>query len=83
VSAVSQSDVSSRTYLPTAIAVALSYQYAEYPAATYYTSAYMRVIDLADKRVLASYRVDGSQWTPISMDSVISDFVRDLKARTH
>ena len=67
--------------LPTRIGVGLTYTFSEYPAATYYTRAFLRVIDVSDQRVLASYRANGSELRPLNMDAVIADFVQTLAAR--
>jgi hypothetical protein len=75
----SDASVSARTYLPTAVAIKLDYRYREYPAAIYYTSVFIRLIDLTDQRVLASYSVNGSEMRSIRIHNVIDDFVQRLQ----
>jgi hypothetical protein len=76
----SGTEVFARTYLPTAIAVSLRYTVRRYAMKTDCISAYIRVIDLSDERLLASYRAEGSEWAPVHMSSVIADFVGQLEA---
>lgn len=77
---VGNSETYAVTLMPAGVVVSMTYEYTEYTAATYYTSAMMRVVDLESERLLASYRVDGSQLTPISMDGAIANFVEELAA---
>lgn len=80
VSAEAQSTASSGTYLPSAVAVTVDYKYSEYPAATYYTRAFFRVMDVRDKTLLASYSLDGSEMNPIDMEAAMEDFVKRLQS---
>ena len=81
--AQTEASLSSGLYLPSAVAVTMTYNYSEYPAATYFTKAFIRLIDLENQKLLLSYSVDGSEWTPLSMNKVIKDFVMKLKTYRH
>lgn len=76
-----QTEVTTGIRVPSRVGISLTYTYVEYPAATYFTRAFIRIIDLSDQRVLASFRADGSELRPLRMDRIIRDFVTQLQAR--
>jgi hypothetical protein len=67
-------------YIPAAIVINVNLSFTHYPAATYFDGGYIRIIDLADKKLLVSFRYKGGMWTVGNIDSVVNQFAKDFSA---
>jgi hypothetical protein len=66
------------TYIPTSIAIDIKYNYRTYPAVTYITNMYIRLMDLRDKKILASFAYSGSEMVYALPKDLIRDFVKKI-----
>jgi hypothetical protein len=68
-------------YIPSRIVLNVTIKLHSYPMATYLLGAYIRIIDLTDKKLLASFEYTGSEWTLYNQDDLLKKFVADFSKR--
>jgi len=65
-------------YIPAGVSISLRVNLHRYPAATYFLGGYVRIIDLSDQRLLASFQYKGNEFTFYNEDALLQKFVNDL-----
>jgi hypothetical protein len=68
----------SGTYIPAGVVIDLQYRFSRYPAVTYFTTFYIRVIDTVDKHILASSTFNGNEFKFADPVGIFRDFAGKL-----
>jgi hypothetical protein len=72
------STVYNSTYIPSDIVISVNIKLTKYPLATYLDTAYIRILNLEDQKLLASFQYDGGPFTLYSSNTIIEKFIIDL-----
>ena len=77
----STASVYNAKYIPSRIVLNVNLRFHSYPMATYFLGGYIRIIDLTDRKLLASFEYVGSEWTLYNQDYLLKKFIEDFSQR--
>lgn len=66
-------------YIPSRIVINVNLTLDRYPAATYLHNANIRIIDLADQKLLASFQYKGNSFTLYNREDLLKKFIADFQ----
>lgn len=66
------------TYIPASVVISTNLKFKYYPAATYFLGGNIRVLDMNDKKLIANFNYQGSEWTIGNSDDIVRLFIRDF-----
>jgi hypothetical protein len=65
-------------HIPKTIVIRVNLSFHHYPAATYFLGGNIRIVDLADQRLLANFSYPGSEFTLGNPNDIIKLFIEDF-----